>query len=640
MPTTTTTTALHSIASGLRAAITVLLLLSIIFYTNALEHQHHNMMPLQQQQGGVSAKVPSEVLSNNFRYHLASKTEYFISKDNNINNKSNNKKQRKCINLNSKQPAKPLYSIKISRHGSRNPTESDYANFKQIALFILKNRALINKLPRLAWMFTWLRDHGFSYLRGTEGAGLVTERGLEVLKGMGHRFAEGYVHSIFSEEERKERANEREKARIEQQFNDDTNEFNNKNSMYKYYKEQHESANYKQFQEEAMMRQQQQQQSQQQQQQSQEQQHEAQVFNVEIAHTEVKRTKQSAEAFMKGVTEAFSANTVPAVQVKFVNITSSIDTMKILRFFKVCPAYANEKDRIDEEIRENKAIVKLKEAITAKVNAQFSEQAEQELGKQFTNALKVNRKQVESMLKLCAYDITLYNEHNHFCTLFTIDDMKTFELIEDIIIYSTKSYGEKINYFIACPLLSFIMQRMQEQVAYLEYMDLKTGSTTTGTSTTLPAATVLFAHLETIMPLISLMGLFKGDNATAHNNGLLIDSPTGVPNIKALEKREFRSSYIGTFASNIELVLYKCEEELTAEEEQAMMAHAHDKKFKKVKSRLETIMDQYKVKIMHNERAVTVPGCDDHELCSISKLHSVFKSFIGNKCSLGSICNK
>lgn len=105
------------------------------------------------------------------------------------------------------------------------------------------------------------------------------------------------------------------------------------------------------------------------------------------------------------------------------------------------------------------------------------------------------------------------------------------------------------------------------------------------------------------MPLISLLGLFKEKNAT----GLLVDSEKNQVDFDAFKTRVFRSSFIGTFGSNIEFQLFKCS-------------------------------DGHRLKVLHNERPQVIPGCKS-AYCTIPKMHTVFKEFIGNKCAFSAMCN-
>jgi multiple inositol-polyphosphate phosphatase/2,3-bisphosphoglycerate 3-phosphatase len=67
------------------------------------------------------------------------------------------------------------------------------------------------------------------------------------------------------------------------------------------------------------------------------------------------------------------------------------------------------------------------------------------------------------------------------------------------------------------------------------------------------AANIRFGHAETIMPFVTLLGLFR-DDAGLYANATLAE----------MRRRKFRASHIAPYSANAYLVLYACDEGASA----------------------------------------------------------------------------
>lgn len=105
-------------------------------------------------------------------------------------------------------------------------------------------------------------------------------------------------------------------------------------------------------------------------------------------------------------------------------------------------------------------------------------------------------------------------------------------------------------------------------------------------------ATFYFTHSGTILKVLSHLGLYKDDFALTHND--------------FAKQRKFETSKIDAFASNIQFVLYECDDA------------------------------EPKVLTMHQERIVTIPGCPEEGLCKLSTLKTIFKDSL--ECDFDGIC--
>lgn len=168
--------------------------------------------------------------------------------------------------------------------------------------------------------------------------------------------------------------------------------------------------------------------------------------------------------------------------------------------------------------------------------------------------------------------MALFDDSEHFCQLFEESDAKIFEYVNDLSDYWTKGYGNSINYQIACPLLKDI------------FRDLETEN---------GKASLRFAHAETILPLTSLLGLYKDDFVLRWNSSA-----------DEIENRKWRTSQISPFAANYAFVLINCS-------------------------------NSQKVSLFHNEKQVHIPGCSEL-YCDIQELREIWKDSLD--CDFNSLC--
>lgn len=117
-----------------------------------------------------------------------------------------------------------------------------------------------------------------------------------------------------------------------------------------------------------------------------------------------------------------------------------------------------------------------------------------------------------------------------------------------------------------------------------------------------------FAHAETIIPLATILGLFK----PLPNETMKWDAPPEQQQMR----RQWRASHISPFAGNFLFVLYNCSEEFKA-------------------FTLEYCLLTAQVKVLHNEVPVEIPGCGSL-LCPLEKFKSLFSEY--QQCNWKDIC--
>ncbi|XP_011706037.1 PREDICTED: multiple inositol polyphosphate phosphatase 1-like [Wasmannia auropunctata] len=131
----------------------------------------------------------------------------------------------------------------------------------------------------------------------------------------------------------------------------------------------------------------------------------------------------------------------------------------------------------------------------------------------------------------CAFETALNQSAvSPWCKIFSLNDFKVFEYIEDLELYWIDGYGYSLTYEQACAVLKDMFDSFGS----------KKGAMTTA----------YFTHSGTILKLIALLGLAKDAHPLTHDSFILR---------KKEDKRAWRSSIIDTFASNMAFVLYDCE---------------------------------------------------------------------------------
>ena len=119
-----------------------------------------------------------------------------------------------------------------------------------------------------------------------------------------------------------------------------------------------------------------------------------------------------------------------------------------------------------------------------------------------------------------------------------------------------------------------------------------------------------FAHAETVIPFLALLGLFRDETPLDVANWAQMEGATA---------REFRTSALAPFAANIAIVLYTN----TAEPAAAPPL----------------------VKLIVNEREVPFPVCasaaastQGNVYCPLSSVIDAYKEFVGDGCDFDAMC--
>ncbi|CAH0515479.1 unnamed protein product [Peronospora belbahrii] len=283
----------------------------------------------------------------------------------------------------------------------------------------------------------------------------------------------------------------------------------------------------------------------------------AQTYSKEkyrLVHTCVTRTRDSAIAFAS----AYFAN---AKAVRYIKYPRNKDLL--LRFFDQCARYQH-------EIKHNQtAQEQFYMFHTTSVMAKNVQWLKQSLG--LTNEkIALTTEDAISVQTACAFDIALYHNKHHWCTLLSDAFVHSLEYLDDIKQFYWIGGGYKINYEMSAVLLREIFATMEAKA--------RGDSALRGI--------FFFAHAETTLPLMTLLGY--GDRSP------LLSNATDT----AITSRGFRTSILSPFAANLQFRLFETKT-------------THD----------------FFVQILVNEKEIPIPGCG-RVFCKLSKLEQIWHYYL------------
>ncbi|NXE14339.1 MINP1 phosphatase, partial [Lophotis ruficrista] len=157
---------------------------------------------------------------------------------------------------------------------------------------------------------------------------------------------------------------------------------------------------------------------------------------------------------------------------------------------------------------------------------------------------ELNADLVQVAFLTCSYELAIKNVTSPWCSLFSEEDAKVLEYLNDLKQYWKRGYGYDINSRSSCILFQDIFQHLDKAVE--ESKSSKPISS---------PLIVQVGHAETLQPLLALMGFFKDAEPLKANNYV------------RQTRRKFRSGRIVPYAANLVFVLYHCDQVKTSEEE-------------------------------------------------------------------------
>ncbi|XP_013383537.1 multiple inositol polyphosphate phosphatase 1 isoform X1 [Lingula anatina] len=284
------------------------------------------------------------------------------------------------------------------------------------------------------------------------------------------------------------------------------------------------------------------------------------LASFHFRHTDTERTRESAKSFAKGLLKqpGMTDQELEALVNRIPMTVYPTTNDRLLRFFDAC-------ERYKKTIR-SKPVAELDKFDNGSIMSEVIANISRRIGLRQNMNISVS----QSLWLACASEYAIYgltqdstvknSSAAPWCSVFSQDDLKAFEYRTDLAYYYKNSYGHKLSYEQACPLLKDFIGSIRNAT----------------TKDNFTKVVIRVGHSPTIVPFYANLGLFKDSR------------PLTADNFLSQGNRKLRTSYIDPMASNINFVIYKC-------------GNAH--KFK-----------------MHvNERETTFPGCNG-VFCDIETL--------------------
>ncbi|XP_062499808.1 multiple inositol polyphosphate phosphatase 1-like [Corticium candelabrum] len=308
--------------------------------------------------------------------------------------------------------------------------------------------------------------------------------------------------------------------------------------------------------------------------------------SYEFSSTDMERTARSAAAF--GIGLFLGSGNLSDCKLDSVPINRTrLNVDNEMRFFDLCHKYIN-----NVHVEKNNASSERKKFFKGEEMNRLAREISLKLtGNKSDNALLPY--DVVQMSRACVFE-SVFSERGEspFCLLFDLDQWEVVSYAMDLKNYWKRSYGSEINWKMSCPLVRQIYYEMKN------YSENKI------------KGSFRFCHAETVIPLATILNLFKpsehllASNFAYHRN------------------RQFRISKIAPMSANLLFVVYDCKQ-------------ATNKDCQRTSS------NNIYIKLFLNEEETEIPGCTKPTgLCSLNELgqqlyESIYNCRFDEMCRLG-----
>ena len=296
------------------------------------------------------------------------------------------------------------------------------------------------------------------------------------------------------------------------------------------------------------------------------------------------RSSQSAVAFAQGIFEQQGSVGLSKFQPVAVKVSGPAGEDRVLRVHEACPKWKKMNAKSSGEYAKfihGPYVQNVTENLYSRLNLK--------------NKTKLTFKIVFEMFLMCAFGTQTDSNDVSLCSVFEDEDLNVLEYLNDLKIYWSYGYGRKINYRMACPLYMEITKSFQQYI--------RDGK---------PYGMFQFGHTGTVLPLLTLLGLYKDD------------LPLRADNFDKQTNRTFRPSNIVPMSANIAFVLYERKKNDTNHSQGTT-----------AKRKVSTMM----IQMLVNEVAVEMPACEGKTYCRLKKFLDYY-AYIRKTCNINRICGR
>eukprot|EP00095_Tigriopus_kingsejongensis_P006235 maker-scaffold301_size216225-snap-gene-1.25 protein:Tk06235 transcript:maker-scaffold301_size216225-snap-gene-1.25-mRNA-1 annotation:"hypothetical protein DAPPUDRAFT_301637" len=242
----------------------------------------------------------------------------------------------------------------------------------------------------------------------------------------------------------------------------------------------------------------------------------------QFRHTHKERAEESAKAYAQG---AFPDQEVV--------IPSALDDDPLLRYYDFCTQWINQVDE-NQSTYEEQNLFAQSEWVSNVLRDVNERLGFTDLANDTANEAPdlIEFDDVYVMYDLCRYERAFNpDDVSVWCAVFHQEDLEVLEYYEELKYWHKNGYGHELNYKMACPLLANVVDIFQND-----------------TSVT---GTFYFSHSEALLPFIALLDLFHDPDPLRHDNFI------------EMQGRQYRTSFIGSFSTNLAFALLECQAEPT-----------------------------------------------------------------------------
>ncbi|XP_031844555.1 multiple inositol polyphosphate phosphatase 1 [Nomia melanderi] len=274
-------------------------------------------------------------------------------------------------------------------------------------------------------------------------------------------------------------------------------------------------------------------------------------------YTATQRTEESARNFATGLFGRYKSYKVQYPEAEHKD--------PVLRFYKLCERWQHKVHMNPDTQIEKEKFLK------SETYNRMLENVSNRIGHQ------IDHETANLMYMMCGFETAwLLDAESPWCRMFTLDEFKILEYVEDLQKYWIDGYGHKLSYEQACPAL-------RDMFDFFGSVDG-------------PLVSIYFTHSGTILKLLASLGVARDDQHLTHNLFHLYGND-----------RAWKTGVIDTFASNIAFVLFNC-------------SHSGPS-----------------VLFMHQERPLYLSGCPLHLPCPLSIMKALFPDH-EEECPFNAMC--
>ncbi|KAL6101965.1 minpp1 [Pungitius sinensis] len=229
------------------------------------------------------------------------------------------------------------------------------------------------------------------------------------------------------------------------------------------------------------------------------------------------RCVNSTMSFMAGLTELWA--------IKDMEFDHAVNDA-LMRFFDQCTRFVQEVDKNPsalsevDKFKQGPEMRRVAEKIADRLRVPYSD---------------ITDDMAEAAFYLCAYEFAIKTVNSPWCRLFDEVDAQVLEYANDLKQFWKRAYGYDINSKSSCILFHDAFSRLDKAAS-----ESRSGKQVS------EAVTVQVGHAETLLPLLTLLGLFNDSDALTSTN------------YATQAQRLFRTSHMLPYAANLLLVLYDC----------------------------------------------------------------------------------